>query len=92
MVYSFARVSAVVAMEVTDYFANGKRLRDKGGKRYEMPAHRKLEGYWRTTLRATIPFGAPLMWPLARPVIILGAGQLPSSPRPLLEPTSSTRA
>jgi hypothetical protein len=25
MVYSFARISAVVAMEVEDYFSNGKR-------------------------------------------------------------------
>ena len=47
MVYSFARISAVVAMEVADYFANGKRwwvrLQEKGGKRHEMPAHHKLE-------------------------------------------------
>jgi site-specific recombinase XerD len=49
MVYSFARVSAVVAMEVDDYFANGKRwwlrLHEKGGKRHEMPAHHKLEQF-----------------------------------------------
>jgi integrase/recombinase XerD len=47
MVYSFARISAVVAMEVEDYFPNGKRwwlrLHEKGGKRHEMPAHHKLE-------------------------------------------------
>jgi site-specific recombinase XerD len=38
MVYSFARISAVVAMEVEDYFSNGKRwwlrLDEKGGKRH----------------------------------------------------------
>jgi site-specific recombinase XerD len=49
MVYSFARISAVVAMEVEDYFANGKRwwlrLHEKGGKRHEMPAHHKLEQF-----------------------------------------------
>jgi site-specific recombinase XerD len=49
MVYSFARISAVVAMEVQDYFANGKRwwlrLHEKGGKRHEMPAHHKLEQF-----------------------------------------------
>jgi site-specific recombinase XerD len=49
MVYSFARISAVVAMEVEDYFANGKRwwvrLHEKGGKRHEMPAHHKLERF-----------------------------------------------
>ena len=49
MVYSFARISAVVAMQVEDYFANGKRwwvrLQEKGGKRHEMPAHHKLEEF-----------------------------------------------
>jgi integrase/recombinase XerD len=49
MVYTFARISAVVAMEVEDYFPNGKRwwirLQEKGGKHHEMPAHHKLEQY-----------------------------------------------
>jgi integrase/recombinase XerD len=49
MVYSFARIGAVVAMEIEDYFANGKRwwvrLHEKGGKRHEMPAHHKLEQF-----------------------------------------------
>jgi integrase len=49
MVYTFARISAVVAMRVEDYFANGKRwwvrLHEKGGKRHEMPAHHKLERF-----------------------------------------------
>jgi site-specific recombinase XerD len=49
MVYSFARISAVVAMEVEDYFSNYKRwwvrLHEKGGKRHEMPAHHKLEQF-----------------------------------------------
>jgi site-specific recombinase XerD len=49
MVYSFARISAVVAMEVEDYFSNGRcwwlRLHEKGGKRHEMPAHHKLEQF-----------------------------------------------
>jgi integrase len=47
MVYTFARISAVVTMQVEDYFPNGKRwwvrLHEKGGKRHEMPAHHKLE-------------------------------------------------
>ena len=46
MTYTFARISAVVAMRVEDYFPNGKRwwvrLQEKGGKRHEMPAHTKL--------------------------------------------------
>jgi integrase len=56
MTYAFARVGAVVAMKVEDYFANGKRwwvrLHEKGGKRHEMPAHHKLEAFLDEYLRA----------------------------------------
>ena len=49
MVYSFARVSAVVGMDVADYYGNGKtwwlRLHEKGGKHHEVPAHHKAEEY-----------------------------------------------
>lgn len=49
MVYSFARVGAVVAMDVKDYFAQGKRfwfrLHEKGGKLHEVPVHHKQEEY-----------------------------------------------
>lgn len=49
MVFSFARVGAVVAMRVEDYYPQGKRwwvrLHEKGGKRHEMPAHHLLETY-----------------------------------------------
>ncbi|MCH7727472.1 MAG: tyrosine-type recombinase/integrase [Planctomycetes bacterium] len=49
MFYSFARVGAVVAMNVEDYYANGKRwwfrLHEKGGKFHEVPAHHKVEHY-----------------------------------------------
>ena len=49
MTFAFARVGAVVAMRVEDYYAEGKRwwlrLHEKGGKRHEMPAHHKLEQF-----------------------------------------------
>lgn len=49
MVYSFARVSAVVQMRVRDYYANGKRywirLHEKGGKFHEVPVHHSAEEY-----------------------------------------------
>jgi integrase/recombinase XerD len=49
MVYSFARVSAVVGMRVEDYYQNGKRwwirLHEKGGKFHEVPAHHNAEAY-----------------------------------------------
>jgi len=47
MVYSFARVGAVVAMNREDYFPQGKRywfrLHEKGGKLHDVPAHHKAE-------------------------------------------------
>ena len=49
MTFAFARIGAVVAMRVEDYFPKGKRwwvrLHEKGGKRHEMPAHHNLEAY-----------------------------------------------
>jgi len=49
MVYSFARVGAVVAMNVEDYFQQGRRmwfrLHEKGGKLHDVPAHHKAEEY-----------------------------------------------
>jgi integrase/recombinase XerD len=49
MVYSFARVSAVVRMRVRDYYSNGKRywirLHEKGGKFHEVPVHHTAEEY-----------------------------------------------
>ena len=49
MTFAFARIGAVVAMRVEDYYPKGKRwwvrLHEKGGKRLEMPAHHNLEAY-----------------------------------------------
>lgn len=49
MLFSFARVGAVVGMNVEDYYPQGKRywfrLNEKGGKRHEVPAHHKAEQY-----------------------------------------------
>src|SRR3712207_3013073 len=49
LIYSFARISAALAMRVEDYFPQGKRwwlrLHEKGGKHHEMPAHHTLEDY-----------------------------------------------
>ena len=49
MTYTFARVSAVVALSVEDYFRQKKRwwlrLHEKNGKLNEMPCHHKLEAY-----------------------------------------------
>jgi hypothetical protein len=47
MLYSFARVSAVLRLKCDDYYHNGARrrlrLHEKGGKEHEMPVHHLLE-------------------------------------------------
>jgi len=56
MTYTFARVGAVVALTVEDYFAQKKRwwlrLREKNGKVNEIPCHHKLEEYLDAYLHA----------------------------------------
>lgn len=56
MVYSFARVSAVVGMNGADYYQNGKRswlrLHEKGGKFQEIPVHHNAELYLDEYLQA----------------------------------------
>lgn len=46
MIYTFARIGAVVQMRVEDYFYQGHRpwvrLHEKGGKEHEMPVHHRL--------------------------------------------------
>ena len=43
MLYSFARVSAVLGMSRQDYYRQGSRgwLHEKGGKRHDVPAHHR---------------------------------------------------
>lgn len=49
MFYSFARIGAVLAMQVGDYFTKGQshwlRLHEKGGKYHEVPVHAILKHY-----------------------------------------------
>jgi len=56
MVYSFARISAVVAMNVGDYWHQGKRsflrLHEKGGKDHEVPCHHKVIEYLDASIAA----------------------------------------
>jgi integrase/recombinase XerD len=73
MVFSFARVSAVVGMNTDDYFPQGKRywfrLHEKGGKRHEVPAHHKAEEYldaYVTAASIAIQKGSPLFCTLDR--------------------------
>lgn len=54
MIYSFARVSAAVAMEAKDYSPNGKRykvrLHEKGSTFHEVPVHHKAAAKSETVL------------------------------------------
>jgi site-specific recombinase XerD len=47
MVYTFARVNAVIGMKVRDYYTQGRRgwvrLHEKGGKEHDVPCHHTLE-------------------------------------------------
>lgn len=56
MVYTFARISATLAMNVEDYAQQGKRwwlhLHEKGGREHAVPAHHKLDEYLDTYLKA----------------------------------------
>ena len=56
MTYTFARVGAVVALTVEDYFPQKKRwwlrLHEKNGKVNEMPCHHKLEAYLDAYIKA----------------------------------------
>lgn len=56
MVYSFARVGAVVKMNVGDYYRNSRRmwlrLHEKGGKFHEVPVHHSAEEYLHDYLEA----------------------------------------
>jgi integrase/recombinase XerD len=56
MTYTFARVGAVVALTVEDYYSQKKRwwlrLHEKNGKVNEMPCHHKLEEYLDAYIKA----------------------------------------
>lgn len=72
MAYSFARVSAVLEMNVEDYYQQGKRswirLHEKGGKEHQVPAHHTLEEFLDAYLRLPAMHGEKPSTPLFRSV------------------------
>lgn len=70
MLFSFARVGAVVTMNVEDYFQQGKRwwfrLHEKGGKRHEVPVHHNAEQFMDAYLEASGIRGDDRKQPLFR--------------------------
>ena len=59
MIYSFARVGALAAMKVEDYRCQGQRawfrLKEKGGKHYDIPAHTEARASVQAYLLASMP-------------------------------------
>ena len=84
MVFSFARIGAALAMKVEDVFTQNRRLwvrlREKGGKRHEMPCHHTLEAYLHAYLDGTGIADDP-KGPLFR-TIGRGTGRLTRPPLP----------
>jgi site-specific recombinase XerD len=84
MVFSFARVGAALAMRVEDVYTQNKRLwvrlREKGGKRHEMPCHHTLEAYLDAYIEGA-GIGAEGKSPLFR-TIQRGTGRLSTTALP----------
>jgi site-specific recombinase XerC len=84
MVFSFARIGAALAMRVDDVYVQHRRLwvrlREKGGKRHEIPCHHALDAYLHAYLEETGIGGDP-KGPLFR-TIRRGTGQLSDTPLP----------
>jgi site-specific recombinase XerD len=84
MVYAFARVGAALAMKVEDVYAQDRRLwvrlREKGGKRHEMPCHHNLEAYLHAYLDGA-GIAADPKGPLFR-TVGRGTGRLTRTPLP----------
>jgi integrase len=84
MVFSFARVGAALAMRVDDVYSQHRRLwvrlRERGGKRHEMPCHHALEAYLHAYLDGT-GITADLKGPLFR-TIQRGTGRLSTTALP----------
>ena len=84
MIYTFARVGAVLQMEVGDYFTQGRRgwvrLHEKGGKEHGAHCHYKLDAFLDEYLAAA-GIAGDKDGPLFRTT-----GQLPGAPHRMTQP------
>jgi len=84
MVFSFARVGAALAMRVEDVYVQNRRLwvrlREKGGKRHEMPCHHTLETYMHAYIEG-VGIGAEVKGALFR-TVQRGTGRLSTTALP----------
>ncbi len=84
MVFTFARIGAVIGMKVEDVFTQNRRLwlrlREKGDKAHAMPCHHTLEAYLHAYLDGT-GIADDAKGPLFR-TIGRGTGRLTGTPLP----------
>jgi site-specific recombinase XerD len=83
MVYTFARVNAVLSMRVEDYFVQGRRgwvqLHEKGGKLHSLPCHHNLEAYLEVYISAA-GIAGDVKGPLFRTALNRAGDELTSNP------------
>ena len=78
MVFSFARISAVIQMNIEDYFRQSKRtwfrLHEKGGKRHDVPAHKLAREYVEAYIKVLgkTPKKTPLFQSFTRSGVLTG--------------------
>jgi integrase len=96
MVFSFARIGAVIQMKVGDYFVQGRRrwvrLHEKGGKEHDVPCHIVSISVCTITSK---PPASPMTWtaissalPAARPASL---PPIPSTSRTLTASSAGAR-
>ncbi len=83
MVYTFARVNAVLSMRVEDYFVQGRRgwvqLHEKGGKLHSLPCHHNLDAYLEAYISAA-GIAGDAKGPLFRTALNRAGDELTSNP------------
>ena len=86
IIYSFGRIGAALAVKVEDIFVQNRRLwerlREKGGKRHEMPCHHTLEKYLHAYLDGTgiaVDAKGPLFRTIGRGTHLLTRTPLPQA-------------
>jgi site-specific recombinase XerD len=83
MVYSFARINAVLSMRVEDYFVQGRRgwvqLHEKGGKLHSLPCHHNLDTYLEAYISAA-GIAGDAKGPLFRTSVDRGGDALTTNP------------
>jgi integrase/recombinase XerD len=83
MVYSFARINAVLSMRVEDYFVQGRRgwvqLHEKGGKLHSLPCHHNLDTYLEAYISAA-GIARDAKGPLFRTAVDRGGDRLTTNP------------